>query len=401
MTFSSSGAPRLATGVPIRRCCSSSSSCYHRGGQRGLHLVRDRRRDPGVEPRGRAAPRLDAVRDRGSSARDTVVPADLWERVVTALSERLVSDDVPLVPTRVDGTAMTKTGLELPVEFTFLPLKVGGATRIYVLLHDISARRRVAVKRERLLKTEQEAGCRAHQPERAAARARRVEGPVRLGGVARAADAAHGDLRLPRDRPRGGAGPVDEEQRRFLEIADFSSERLLRLVGDLLLIGKVEGGQLALEIAEIDLGAMLEACIVAAKPAAGREADRPPADSGAVQACPRRPRPPQPGAREHHLERDQVHRRRSRRRAAALRRRPRRDRGLRHGNRRAGGGARPSLRAVLPRLDGDKPGDSRHGARARIAKEIVEAHGGSISVDSVEGSGTSFRVELPTNGKGR
>jgi PAS domain S-box-containing protein len=96
----------------------------------------------------------------GSSVRETVVPADLWQRVVAALAERRDGDDTPLVATRVDGTAMTKSGHDLPVEFTFLPLKVGGETRINVLLHDISARRRVAVKRERLLKTEQDAGTR-------------------------------------------------------------------------------------------------------------------------------------------------------------------------------------------------------------------------------------------------
>src|SRR5579872_2301327 len=57
-------------------------------------------------------------------------------------------------------------------------------------------------------------------------------------------------------------------QKRFLEIADFSSAQLLRVVGDLLLIGKVEAGHLALEIAEVDLEAMLDDCVVAAKPSA-------------------------------------------------------------------------------------------------------------------------------------
>src|SRR3954449_7864615 len=53
----------------------------------------------------------------GSSVRETVVPADLWQRVVAALAERSDADDLPLVTTRVDGTATTKSGLDLPVEF--------------------------------------------------------------------------------------------------------------------------------------------------------------------------------------------------------------------------------------------------------------------------------------------
>ena len=34
-----------------------------------------------------------------------------------------------------------------------------------------------------------------------------------------------------------------------------------------------------------------------------------------------------------------------------------------------------------------------------VAKEIIEAHGGEISVTSEEGAGASFRVELPWNGR--
>ena len=102
----------------------------------------------------------------GSSVRETVVPADLWQRVVAALAEGNDGDETPLVATRVDGTATTKSGLDLPVEFTFLPLKVGGERRVNVLLHDISVRRGVAVKRERLLKTEQAAGARSGRPRR-------------------------------------------------------------------------------------------------------------------------------------------------------------------------------------------------------------------------------------------
>ncbi len=30
-----------------------------------------------------------------------------------------------------------------------------------------------------------------------------------------------------------------------------------------------------------------------------------------------------------------------------------------------------------------------------VARAIVDAHGGSIAVTSVEGTGTTFRVELP------
>ena len=63
-------------------------------------------------------------------------------------------------------------------------------------------------------------------------------------------------------------GALNQEQRRYLKIIDFSSEQLLRVVDDLLLIGKVGAGHLELEIGEVDLALMLEECIVAALPAA-------------------------------------------------------------------------------------------------------------------------------------
>jgi len=63
-------------------------------------------------------------------------------------------------------------------------------------------------------------------------------------------------------------GPLTEEQKRCLAIADASSEQLLRVVGDLLLIGKLEAGHLTLEIGEVDLASMLDACVIAARPAA-------------------------------------------------------------------------------------------------------------------------------------
>jgi signal transduction histidine kinase len=137
---------------------------------------------------------------------------------------------------------------------------------VNVLLHDISARRRIAVKRERLLKTEQDAGVElTSQNERLRELDALKDQFISV--------VSH-ELRTPLTAIRGyleivlgeEPGPLNDEQRRFLEIADFSSEQLLRVVGDLLLIGNVEAGHLALEIGEVDLTGMIEACIVAAKP---------------------------------------------------------------------------------------------------------------------------------------
>lgn len=48
-------------------------------------------------------------------------------------------------------------------------------------------------------------------------------------------------------------GPLNDEQRRFLEIVKRNSDRLMRLVGDLLVAGQVEAGKLKLERDEVDV----------------------------------------------------------------------------------------------------------------------------------------------------
>jgi signal transduction histidine kinase len=54
----------------------------------------------------------------------------------------------------------------------------------------------------------------------------------------------------------GDAGELNEEQRRFLQIVQRSTERLMRLVGDLLIIGQIDSGHLSLELAPTDLRAV-------------------------------------------------------------------------------------------------------------------------------------------------
>jgi signal transduction histidine kinase len=49
------------------------------------------------------------------------------------------------------------------------------------------------------------------------------------------------------------AGPLNAEQQRFLKTVKRNSDRLIRLVGDLLLAGQIESGQLRLELDDVDV----------------------------------------------------------------------------------------------------------------------------------------------------
>src|SRR5581483_4990929 len=51
-------------------------------------------------------------------------------------------------------------------------------------------------------------------------------------------------------------GPLTDEQRRFLGIVKRNSDRLMRLVGDLLVAGQIEAGKLSLEIEDVDVAAL-------------------------------------------------------------------------------------------------------------------------------------------------
>ena len=58
------------------------------------------------------------------------------------------------------------------------------------------------------------------------------------------------------------------EQERFLAVVQRNADRLLRLVSDLLLVAEVEDSTLTLDLHDVDLGAIARDCVEAAQPAA-------------------------------------------------------------------------------------------------------------------------------------
>ncbi len=360
----------------------------------------------------------------GTSVVQTVVPSDLWERVVAAFADAPEGPGSQLAPTRVDATALTKAGDELPVEFTFLPLMVSGEHQTNVLLHDISARRRVAISREQLLKTEQEAGVELtsqnEQLREVDVNRKQLLKTEQEAGVEltsqneqlREVDAlkdrfisvvSH-ELRTPLTAIRGyleivlseEPGPLNEDQKHFLEIVDFSSEALLRVVGDLLLVGKIEAGHLALELAEIDISSLLKACVVAERPVADAKRIGLRLADSAV--------PPIPG------DRGRLSQAFGNIISNAIKFT---ENG--HVDVRLHSEAECAVIDIVDTGAGIPAGEVDHlfvpffrastatkeaipgtGLGLSIAKEIIEAHGGSIGVESEEGQGTAFRIELPT-----
>jgi signal transduction histidine kinase len=189
---------------------------------------------------------------------------------------------------------------------------------------------------------------------------------------------------------------LTEEQRRFLGVVSRNSQRLLRLVGDLLFLARVDAGRLSLEAEEVDLGALAADCV---------EAARPMAEEREVELTMTREAVPPLNvdrARLAQLLDNLV--------SNALKFTP------------AGGSANVDVRgqngralisvsdtgmgiaeADIERLFDRFYRTSNAARRAipgtglglAIARAIAEAHGGDITVRSVEGEGTTFEVALP------
>ena len=195
------------------------------------------------------------------------------------------------------------------------------------------------------------------------------------------------------------SGELSEEQRRFLEIVERNSRRLLRVVGDLLFVAQVESGKLALERENVDLATVAAESVETFRPTAeGKEVEL------VLETAPL-PRLRGDRARLGQLLDNLV--------SNAVKFTP--QGGRVHVT--IGRVRDDALVVVTDTGIGVPQGEQRHvferffrsstaqeraiggtGLGLAIARAIVEAHGGGIDFASVESEGTTFRVRLPLNG---
>jgi signal transduction histidine kinase len=189
---------------------------------------------------------------------------------------------------------------------------------------------------------------------------------------------------------------VGADQRRYLEIVDRNSERLLELVSDLLFLAQIEAGKLGIERGPVELSKIVEECL---------EASAPVADSRGIELAAKVERVPR-------LQGDRA------RLAQVL------DNLVSNGLKFTERGGRVEVRlgahdgtALLEVEDtgvGIPADEQQHlferffrsstatenaipgtGLGLTITKAIVERHGGQIEVESAENAGTTVRVCLP------
>jgi PAS domain S-box-containing protein len=290
-----------------------------------------------------------------------------------------------------DTQRRRKDGTVVDVSLAVSPVRsrdgrvIGAAS----IARDITERKRAERERESLLVRERE------QNERLRELDRLKDSLV--------ASVSH-ELRTPLTSIRGyaevllerDAGELTDEQERFLAVIDRNADRLLRLISDLLFVARVGAEELALERTDIDLAELARECVDAARPSAeangidvrldAEEAPELRADrsrlaqlfdnliSNAIKFTPEGGRVDVRLATSASVAVIEVA-----------------DTGI--------GVPADEQDKLFERFFRTKAATERAiqgtGLGLSITKAIAEAHGGTISVMSEQGVGTTFRIELP------
>ena len=169
-----------------------------------------------------------------------------------------------------------KDGSLVDVQITLSPLRddSGEVVGISSIIRDISERRRLEEEREQLLQRERDARRDADY-----ARALVEEQNRHLVELDRMKDdfvaSVSHELRTPLTSINGyldlmleDVGDLPPTQRQYLAVVRRNSERLLRLVGDLLFVAQVDAGRISLEMSAVDLTGLISDAVEAARPVA-------------------------------------------------------------------------------------------------------------------------------------
>jgi PAS domain S-box-containing protein len=310
----------------------------------------------------------------GQQVAGLVMPERARESSRAALRHFRQTGELAILGQRVERVLVRRDGRELPVEMTVGLAGAADGPFFSVFLHDISERREVARLKDEFVAT--------------------VSHELRTPLTSISAS-----LALLAD---GMAGELPPDAKGLVEVANASSTRLVRLIGDVLDIQKTEAGGMRFERAVQPLLPIAEDALTAMAGFAAR--------AGVTLAC--EPGPGASGLRAN-VDRDRITQVLANLLSNAVKfsepggRVAVRLEAVHEGRSRLsvtdqGAGIPEAFRPrVFQRFAQADGADSRRkggtGLGLSICKTIVEEHGGTIGFDSVAGQGTTFWVELPAS----
>lgn len=204
-----------------------------------------------------------------------------------------------------------------------------------------------------------------------------------------------GYLDIVRDE-EAGAGEINDDQRHYLSVIDRNARRLMRLVGDLLFVAQIEGGRLTLKKGEVRLGDLAADAVEAARPQAEKQGVQISAETEPVTM--HGGDPDRIGQLIDNLVSNAI-KFTPEGGSVTVRLRAAGDRATIEVADTGMGISEADQKSLFDRFyrtdDAAKQAIPGIGLGLSISKAIAEGHGGSISLRSEEGRGTTFTVELP------
>ncbi|WP_239567191.1 ATP-binding protein [Lentzea nigeriaca] len=207
-------------------------------------------------------PRADIM---GRTLANTIVPQRFRADHVAGIARLEATGEGSVLGRRIELAALHRDGQEFPIELYVWQPEPTGPYRFNAFVRDISERKEA----ERALRD---------------AFAREQEVVEELRGLDRVktefvANVSH-ELRTPLTSISGylellvdgTAGDLTEDQREMTSIIQRNTRRLLRLVEDILTVGKIDSGQFQPSVEPTDLGSLVEAVVESVEPAAARKA---------------------------------------------------------------------------------------------------------------------------------
>jgi PAS domain S-box-containing protein len=307
----------------------------------------------------------------GRSLGELVLPERKREPARLTLKRFHETGQIDILGQHIESAMLARDGREIPVELTTGLAGAGGGVFLSLFLHDITERKEIARMKDEFVAT--------------------VSHELRTPLTAISAS-----LALLAD---GMAGELPADARGLVAVANASSGRLVRLIGDVLDIQKMEAGRMGFERAVQPLMPVAESAVASMQSVA--------AQAGVTLAC---VAAPGADALVAEVDRDRLAQVLTNLLSNAIKfSEPGtmvRTRLEAYGDcaRLAvvdeGAGIPEAFRArVFQRFAQADGADSRRqggtGLGLSICKTIVEEHGGNIWFDSAEGMGTTFYVELP------